>query len=128
MVKNNSKAQGILLFIIVVTLLTTAFFAVMTFKPASVGRLALYSFFCWFLYQGRNWARYWLMVLYFIGAGFVLYFLFNASLLNKSGSTEGTIVLVCLGVFYGFAFYMLGFSKTVAAYFEDKAKHKNALK
>lgn len=65
MAEIKMKPPQILLFIIIVTLLISGVMGLATLKPASGARFLLQCFLCWFLYQGKNWARYWLIVIYF---------------------------------------------------------------
>jgi hypothetical protein len=108
----DSSAKKIVLSIIAAILVLSVLSWFPSPEPKDIGRFCINGVFCWFLFKGKNWARWVFVVLLALGGAI-------AALAISSGhnGAEKSIVLLVMSVTYLASAGLLTFSKSVARYF-----------
>lgn len=111
---SDASAKKIILSIIAATLVLSVLSWFPTPEPKDIGRLCINGILCWFLFKGKNWARWIFVVLLALG-GVIGVFGITA---GPSG-IEKSIVLLVMSVTYLASAGLLVFSKSIASYFSE---------
>lgn len=118
---NNASPKHIVISVIAVVLV----FSVLSWLPSpdakDIGRFFVNCVLCWFLFKGKNWARWILVVLLAVGGSMV-------ALAIAAGQTsiEKAIVLYVMSFSYLVSAGLLALSKSVARYFSAPVIQTNS--
>ncbi len=82
-----------------------------------IGRFFLNGVLCWFLFKGKNWAR-WIFVVLLVAAGVVGIF----GIISGQNKIDKSIVLLAMSTTYLASAGLLVFSKSIASYFSASSK------
>jgi len=107
----DASGKKIILSIIVVTLVLSVLSWFPSPEPRAIGRFCINSAFCWFLFKGKNWARWIFVVLLTLGGAIGVF-----ALATGQSGPEKSIVLLVMSVTYLVSAGLLAFSQSVASY------------
>ena len=108
----DSSAKKIVLSIIAAILVLSVLSWFPSPEPKDIVRLCINGVLCWFLFKGKNWARWVFVVLLALGGAI-------AALAISSGHNGAgkSVVLLVMSVTYLASAGLLTFSKSVTSYF-----------
>ncbi|MFY9259038.1 MAG: hypothetical protein WAO71_00865 [Gallionella sp.] len=108
----DSSAKKIVLSIITAILVLSVLSWFPSPEPKDIGRLCINGALCWFLFKGKNWARWIFVVLLALGGAIAVF-----AITTGPSGTEKSIILLVMSVTYLASAGLLVFSKSVASYF-----------
>jgi hypothetical protein len=118
---NAPSAKSIVVSIIAVILVLSVFSWFPTPEPKDIGRLFVSCVLCWFLFKGKNWARWALIVLLAIGGTMLV-----SAIATGQAGIEKTIILYVMSFAYLASASLLAFSRIVAGYFSAPSIQVNS--
>ena len=118
---NTPSAKSIVVSIIAVILVLSIFSWFPSPETKDIVRFFLNCVLCWFLFKGKNWAR-WIMVILLTLAGTMVFFV----MVTSPQDMEKAIVLYVVSFSYLVSAALLVFSKAVAGYFETPSIQKDS--
>lgn len=113
----NSSGKKIVLSIIIAILVLSVLSWFPSPESKDIGRLCINGVLCWFLFKGKNWAR-WIFVVLLLLAGVIGIF----GIISIQNGIEKSIALLVMTTIYLASAGLLVFSKSVASYFSASSK------
>jgi hypothetical protein len=107
-----SNARRLIIALIVGFLVLSLASWLPTPEAKDVVRFLLNALLCWFLWRGARWARWVLGVL-----AAVAFIVAGISVLRMPFQIEATVILTAMGLFYGFAAFVLLSGKWIRSHF-----------
>ncbi|MDR1994011.1 hypothetical protein [Azonexus sp.] len=118
---NTPSAKSIIVSIVTIVL----GFSVLSWFPTpeakDIGRFVVNCVLCWFLFKGKNWARWVLAVFLTLGGTMGIFFVVAAP-----QYIEKNIFIYAISFFYLASAALLVFSRTVASYFSGSTVQANS--
>ena len=90
-------------------------------EPKDIGRLLVNFLLCWFLFKGKNWARWTLIVLLALGGTMIAFVLATGQ-----PGIEKAVVLYVISFTYLVSAGLLAFSRGIASHFSASANLPNS--
>ena len=118
---NTPSAKHIVISVIVVILVLSILSWGSPPDAKDIGRFLVNCALCWFLFKGKNWAR-WVLVVLLAAAGGIA----AVGILNGQSSIEKAIVLYVMSFAYLASAGLLTFPKSVATYFSAPGNPTNS--
>ncbi|THF67078.1 hypothetical protein E6C76_01435 [Pseudothauera nasutitermitis] len=109
---NTLSAKSIVVSIIAVIIVFSVLSWLPSPEPKDIGRLFVNCFLCWFLFKGKNWARWTLAVLLAAGGTMIVFVMATGQ-----PGIEKSITLYLMSFAYLVSAGLLSFSRIVASHF-----------